>query len=69
MREWLIKLGQCMFDLGHATTTNGLPPQQYQYYGIGLYLFIYGCVSCGILVIIGIVYLIKRFKRKKLIYD
>ena len=39
MREWLIELGKVIFGLGIAKTTNGQPPQDFQYYGIGLYFF------------------------------
>ena len=62
MREWLIELGKVIFGLGIFTTKNGQQPQDYQYYGIGLYLFVFGCVCLGILVIIGSIYLIKSLK-------
>lgn len=65
MREWLIELGKVIFGLGIATTTNGQPPQDFQYYGIGLYFFVFGCFCLGILVIICSIYLIKNIKRKE----
>ncbi len=64
MKEWLIELGKVIFGLGIVTTTNGQSPQDFQYYGIGLYMFVLGCVCVGILVIIGSIYLIKNIKRK-----
>ena len=65
MREFLIELGKTVFGLGHARTTDGLPPTDYQYYGVGLYLFIIMCASVSILVIVGAVELIKQIKRRK----
>lgn len=64
MKEWLIELGKVVFSLGIATTKNGQPPQEFQYYGIGLYFFVLGCICLGLLVIIGSIYLIKHIKRK-----
>ena len=65
MKEWLIELGKVVFGLGIAKTNNGQPPQDFQYYGIGLYLFVFGCVCLGILVIIVIIYLLSRKRRNK----
>ena len=64
MREWLIELGKVIFGSGIATTKNGQPPIDFQYYGIGLYFFVFGCVCLGLLIIIGSIYLIKHIKRK-----
>lgn len=65
MREWLIELGKVIFGLGIAETKNGQPPQEFQYYGIGLYFFVFGCVCLGLLVIIGLIYLIKNINKKR----
>ena len=65
MKEWLIELGKVIFGLGIATTRNGQPPQDFQYYGIALFFFVFGCVCLGILVIICSIYLVKRIKRKE----
>ena len=65
MKEWLIEFGKVIFGLGIATTTNGQPPQDFQYYGIGLYFLVIGCVCLGTLIIIGSIYLIKNIKSNK----
>jgi len=64
MREWLIELGKTVFALGFATTKSGQPPQDFQYYGIGLYLFVFGCACLGLLIIIGLICLIKYIRKK-----
>ena len=64
MRERLIELGKVIFGLGIARTSNGQPPQDFQYYGIGLFFFVFVCVCLGILVIICSIYLVKHIKKK-----
>ena len=60
MEEFLISLGKALYYGGFFRTTDGLPPQDWQFYGIGLYLFVLFCVSCGMAVVAGIAYLVKR---------
>ena len=65
MKEFLIELGKVLFAIGCARTTNGLPPNEFQYYGIGLFMFSIGCLALGLLFVIGIVELIKFKKKEK----
>lgn len=65
MREFLTRLGKVVYFGLDFKTANGMPPTDYQYYEVGLYLFIIGCASASILVIVGAVELIKHIKRRK----
>lgn len=64
MREFLIELGKVFFASGVARTNNGQPPQEWQCYGLGLFMFIYFCVCAAILVIISIITLVKHLRGK-----
>jgi len=64
MREFLISFGKTIYALGWFSTTNGQQPQDFQYFGIGLYFFVWGCVCFAVLSIIGLVSLIKYIRKR-----
>jgi len=60
MEEFLIKFGKVLYYGLLFTPTDRLPPQDLQFYNLGLYVFIFGFVSFGMLVVAGSAYLVKR---------
>lgn len=60
MEEFLIRFGKVLYYGLLVKPTDTLQPQDWQFYNLGLCLFVLGGVSFGILVVAGSAYLVKR---------
>lgn len=65
MEEFLIRFGKVIYYGWLFNPTDRLPMQDWQFYNLGLKTFVFGCVSCGILFVAGIAYLVKWRKKNE----
>ena len=65
MREFLIDLGKTIWYVtGWFSTTNGQPPQDFQFYTVGLVIFIFACVCFASLIAICLTLLIQHIVKR-----